>query len=438
MYQTEAAWERDVSRMAELPNVKKALQAVVTQLPAAIEIQKELVVIEAPSRHEERRAKVYAEMLTEAGLKDVTIDEHHNVYGVLHGVGQTGKAVLLEGHLDTVFSFGDVKGVIEDDAGRLHCPGICDDTRALAANWSVVKALADAGIETQHDIIVAGTVCEEGLGGMDGMRWLLEELSEKTDIIASISIDGPSADVFYANATGMVDWDFAFEGPGGHAWTAFGEPSAVHAACRAAAKLADLPLTANPKTTLTVSLIEGGQAVHAIASKASFKVNARSNSQEELEKLQRVMLDCVKEAVADENRRWGKTDVVKLKATKILDIPAGSQKDDCDIISVAKAVTRLVGMEPKFMPGGCTNANMAIARGIPAVTLGRGGTEFGTHTLAEWFDPTDVWRCEQKSLLMLLWFAKVHYPAPEDDVDRAIWGALSIPKHWKAGEYDTV
>lgn len=25
MYWTEAAWERDVSRMAELPNVKKAL-----------------------------------------------------------------------------------------------------------------------------------------------------------------------------------------------------------------------------------------------------------------------------------------------------------------------------------------------------------------------------------------------------------------------------
>ena len=270
MYQTEAAWERAVSRTAALPNVKKALQAVVMQLPAAIEIQKELVTVEAPSRHEARRAAVYAEMLTEAGLRNVTIDEHNNVYGVMPGTGHTGKAVLLEGHLDTVFSFGDVKGITEDDAGRLHCPGICDDTRALAANWSVVKALADAGIETQHDIIVAGTVCEEGLGGMDGMRWLLEELTAKTEIIASISIDGPSADVFYANATGMVDWDFTFEGPGGHAWTAFGEPSAVHAACRAAAKLADLPLTETPKTTLTVSLIEGGQAVHAIASKATF------------------------------------------------------------------------------------------------------------------------------------------------------------------------
>lgn len=132
------------------------------------------------------------------------------------------------------------------------------------------------------------------------------------------------------------------------------------------------------------------------------------------------MLDAVMQAAADENRRWGKTDVVKVKAAKILDIPAGSQQDDCDIITVAKIVTRLVGLEPKFMPGGCTNANMAIARGIPAVTLGRGGTEFGTHTLAEWFDPQDVWRCEQKSLLMLLGFAKVCCPAPEDETDRAI------------------
>ncbi|WP_300877988.1 hypothetical protein [uncultured Parasutterella sp.] len=35
------------------------------------------------------------------------------------------------------------------------------------------------------------------------------------------------------------------------------------------------------------------------------------------------------------------------------------------------------------------------------MTLGRGGEEYGTHTLKEWFNPKGVYACEQKSILML-------------------------------------
>ncbi len=35
------------------------------------------------------------------------------------------------------------------------------------------------------------------------------------------------------------------------------------------------------------------------------------------------------------------------------------------------------------------------------MTLGRGGEEYGTHTLNEWFNPKDVFCCEQKSLILL-------------------------------------
>ncbi|MDY4162200.1 MAG: peptidase M20, partial [Sutterella sp.] len=81
--------------------------------------------------------------------------------------------------------------------------------------------------------------------------------------------------------------------------------------------------------------------------------------------------------------------------------------DDARIIQAAKLATKALGIEPNFRRGGCTNANMAIARRIPAVTLGRGGTESGTHTLAEWFDPAGVWVCEQKSILLLLALAGI-------------------------------
>ena len=136
---------KTIEKLKACEDVQKALQLVKQQLPEIIEIQKELALIEAPTFHEENKARRYAELLTEAGLEEVKIDEHFNVWGRWPGVGKTGKSVLLEGHLDTVFSFGDVKELKVDDEGRIHCPGICDDTRAIAANLSVLKAFKALG-----------------------------------------------------------------------------------------------------------------------------------------------------------------------------------------------------------------------------------------------------------------------------------------------------
>ncbi|WP_308513670.1 M20/M25/M40 family metallo-hydrolase [uncultured Turicimonas sp.] len=394
-----------LKEVLENPQVKSALNAVKTNLPETIEIQKELVLIEAPTGHEETRSKRYKELLESVGLTDVESDEHNNVWGWIRGSEGKGNCVLLEGHLDTVFSFGDVKEIIEDEEGKLHCPGICDDTRAIAANLAVAKALIDSGIKPFYDIVIGATVCEEGLGGMRGMKWILEDLSKTNHIVATVSIDGPTAVDFYANATGMVDWDVIFSGPGGHAWTAFKTPSAIHAAARSVAMISDLCLPEDPKTTITVSLIEGGQAIHGIAQKASFKINARSNSQVELNKLNEELVRIFHLACEQENAKYSNEKVVKVSYEKILDVPAGNQDDDALIIQATKAVTAAVGMEANFKPGGCTNTNMSIAREIPAVTLGRGGREFGTHTLAEWFDPKGVYLCEQKSILMLMLLA---------------------------------
>ena len=280
-----------IENLLKQNDVQDALCFVKDTLPETIEIQKELALIEAPTFHEEKKAKRYAELLREAGLKNVVIDEHFNVWGVWPGVGHTGKSVLLEGHLDTVFSFGDVKGITVDKEGLIHCPGICDDTRAIAANLAVFSALKKTGLRPYHDIIISATVCEEGLGGMLGMKTLLDSLDGKTDVLAAISIDGPSNNVFYANATGMVDWCVTYTGPGGHAWTACQMPSAIHAASRAAALIADIDVPSDPKTTVTVSLIEGGQAIHGIAQKCTFKINARSNSQMELERLKKKLIE---------------------------------------------------------------------------------------------------------------------------------------------------
>lgn len=236
---------------------------------------------------------------------------------------------------------------------------------------------------------------------MQGMAWVLDELKEKTELLATLSIDGPSGETFYANATGIVDWEVTFEGPGGHAWTACERPSAIHAAALAIAEMTKIKVPTDPKTTFTVSLIEGGQAIHGIAQKATFKINARSNSQEELNRLDDEFIRAFEAGAEAENPKDSCSGRISVTYRKILDVPAGSQPDNARIIQLTKLATLAVGREPNFLPGGCTNTNMAIARNIPAVTLGRGGEEYGTHTLNEWFNPKDVFCCEQKSLILL-------------------------------------
>lgn len=363
------------------PSVQRAFDYVKEHLEETIRDQKELVLIEAPTGHEKAKAERYLSML--------------------HGTGNTGCSVLLEGHLDTVFSFGDVKGIETDAEGRIHCPGICDDTRAIAANLAVLRAFKAANLRPVHDIYLCGTVCEEGLGGMKGMAWTLDQLKDKTKLLATISIDGATAEIFYANATGMIDLEVTIEGPGGHAWTACERVSAIHAAGLAIAEIAKIVPPKDPKTTLTVSLIEGGQAIHAIAQKAVFKINARSNSQAALNEVEEQIYQAIRGGVEIEQEKEGSEGELSLSIEKTLDVPAGTQPDDAPIIQLAKLATQAVGRNYKFLPGGCTNTNMSIERGIPAVTLGRGGEEYGTHTLKEWFNPKGVYACEQKSILML-------------------------------------
>ena len=384
------------------PRVRDGLAFIEADHDRTIGEQKEIVLIEAPTFHEENRARDYARRLTEHGLVDVHIDAFGNVLGRRPGRGK-GPVILLEAHLDTVFPFGTDVTPVERD-GRIYAPGICDDTRGLAANLSVIRALDHAGIETEGDILFAGTSREEGMGGMGGMRDLL---LSRPDIAATISIDGAGVDSIVYQATGIRNYAVTYSGPGGHAYGAFGLPSPIHAAARAVTMLSDIRPPALPKTTFTVSLIEGGHQIHAIAQHAGFKINMRSDAAAELDRFETLAIAAFEQGAVRENDRWGRDDVT-VSYEKILDVPAGSQPADSVIVQAAWQATEALGITPRLAAGGCTNTNMPVSMGIPAVTLGRGGKEGGIHSLGEWFDPMGTYRCPQKSFLLLIALAGLH------------------------------
>ena len=151
MYQVSDHTRSQFEKMLGLASVKEALAFIEANQPEAIEEQKELVLIEAPTGHEENRAKVFAEKFKALGLEDVHTDRGGNVIGIRRGTGK-GPKVLIEGHMDTVFPFGTVKGVEEKD-GFLYAPGIGDDTRALAMLLCLIRTLNKTGIQTAGDLV---------------------------------------------------------------------------------------------------------------------------------------------------------------------------------------------------------------------------------------------------------------------------------------------
>ena len=168
-YQVSESIAAVLEKLTSEEKVRKALKFIEEDQENIIQKQIELTLIPAPTGHEEKKAKRLLEMFEEEGLTDCHIDPYGNAVGIRKGTG-TGKTVLLEGHMDTVFPL-ETELKIRRENGWIYCPDIVDDTRGCASVLSVLRALNAADIQTAGDIHFVGTVQEEGMGALKGMQY---------------------------------------------------------------------------------------------------------------------------------------------------------------------------------------------------------------------------------------------------------------------------
>ncbi len=410
MYEAKPERRDAFTKLLNDERVQKALKFIEDDQERTKEELKKLVVIEAPSWEEENRAKVFAQMLIDQGLTDAHIGAGGDVISLRKGTSE-GPKVLIEGHMDTVFPFGTVKGVEEKD-GVLYAPGIGDDTRALAMLLCLDRALDAAGIRTVKDVLFVGTTREEGLGGLGGIFDLHES---RKDIGAQISLDNHNmAAITYEGTIGET-YEFKIIGKAGHSYGAFGTmANTVHAGARAVAKIADYKAPDDPRTTFCASNFHAGTAagVHAFAPEASVIVNFRSNGEKEFAEMKKFIFDAFETAVKEENERWGK-EPLTLEVKPISITPGGKQDPHSALVEASQMALEFLGVKAHLGQGGSTNANIAIARGIPAVCLGRGFVPEGesgnikNHSVEEFFPLYNAHKAIQHALLVLLMAAGV-------------------------------
>jgi acetylornithine deacetylase/succinyl-diaminopimelate desuccinylase-like protein len=394
----QAASAPDLEAILAHAKIVKALDDIKADDERAFAEQKRITEIPAPPFKETVRAEYYQKRMQELGFKDASIDAEGNVIALRKGSGGGRPRLVVSAHLDTVFPEGTDVTVKEKD-GAIVAPGIGDDSRGLAAMLSLIKAMNENQIATVGDIMFVGTVGEEELGNLRGVKALFRD---HTDIDGFISIDGLGITRVVNQATGSHRYEFTFKGPGGRSFQEFGLPSAIHAMGRAIAKIAELQPPSDPKTTFTVGTVTGGTSVNAIAAEARMAVDMRSNSTNELLKLEARLLELVKEAVADENARW-KSDKMTVEAKLIGDRPAGGVAMDSPIVLATQRAVAAITRGPRATFGGAsTDSNIAMSLGIPAVTIGGGGEGGNWHSRNEWYKPVNAWYGPQNALLTAL------------------------------------
>ncbi len=389
-----------VEALAAQPAVVRALAAA-REIDASSEsVLIELTEIPAPPFEEQARGSRFAELLGDAGLTDVVIDDVGNVLGRRGGVGG-GPTVALVAHLDTVFPAGtDV--TVARRGERLYAPGIGDDTRGLVLLLTMVRALDEAGVDTVGDLLFVGSVGEEGLGDLRGVRHLFRDDGPTID--AFVAIDGGSDSRVVNEALGSRRYRVTVTGPGGHSWGDFGLGNPALALSRAMYLFDDAAATVvntGPVASYSVGRLGGGTSVNAIPHESWAEVDLRSVDQGQLDRLDEVLAVAVERALDEQNRRRDRGDALEASLEAIGERPSGSVASDHPLVVAAMEATRHLGFVPR-LGAASTDANIPISLGIPAVTLGRGGRGGGAHSLDEWWSDDGAYLAVHRAMLVIL------------------------------------
>ncbi len=341
----------------------------------AIEIQQ----ISAPTFEEKERAEFVRSLFLEEELIQVFVDDVGNVYGRWTTDGgqlKGSKPLIVSAHLDTVFPHGtnlDVKR----DGEKIFGPGLGDNSLGVAALFGLLWILRERKMELGGDIWFIANVGEEGLGDLRGMKAVVERFG--ADVQAYLILEGLALGHVYHRAVGVKRYRVTARTTGGHSWSDYGKPSAIHELAKLVVQLTSLELPSHPRTTMNVGKISGGTSVNVIAAEAMFDLDLRSEGQESLAELI---------AAAEKLIRHANRHAVSVEAEVIGQRPAGEMSADHPLVKLAEECLREQGLEPVLITGS-TDANIPLSRAYPAIVLGI-STGGSAHTVHEYINTEPV------------------------------------------------
>lgn len=392
--QTLADFATQVEEIQANVKVKAANEYIDKNRDAILREWIAITEVNAPSGHEQERAKFIERLLRSYKLQNIHYDSAGNLIAVRKGTGD-GPGVVFDAHLDTVFQPGlKIKATVRQ--GRVHAPGIGDDTRNIEALLATIRALDAAGIKTRGDLVFVFTTEEET--NMRGAEQFVKDNKGKVDYY--VALDGGYEGFTYAGI-GITWYRHHFIGPGGHTRSRTPPYSASLPLARAISRIYELKVPTSPSSNLNIGMLGGSEVVNAKASDAWFTVDLRSTNNEvvaDLEKKIAVILE-------EEAKRVGmkvKTEVISSSPAAVIPGHRESQ-----LVKIAEAVHRAMGFDPPITPTGSNNSSAALLGGISSISTGAGPCN-DSHALTENCEIEPLYRGIKKILLLELSLAGLH------------------------------
>jgi acetylornithine deacetylase/succinyl-diaminopimelate desuccinylase-like protein len=397
--------QQEVARLAALPEIHAAMEWFRDQEAQFTHWQMEVVRIAAPPFGEGARSNWLAEKFSDLGLGNVQQDHIGNVFGSASAVGD--RCVSVSAHLDTVFPAGTALDA-RYQGGKLYGPSVSDNAAGVTALLALAAAAVRFGFSPDGSLLFIGNVGEEGEGDLRGMRYIFSDPQWRDSITASVVIDGAGTDTIVAEALGSRRFEVIIRGPGGHSWSDFGAPNPIVVLARAIHLFSQTRVSTSPKTTFNIGVIHGGTSVNSIPESASMRVDIRSTSAFEIERLELELRSAIGGAIEEEEARGTKSHHSSMPMGElepeiviIGNRPGGELPANARILQIARAVDAHLG-NTAHVQRASTDANIPISLGREAIAIGAGGAGGGAHTLQEWFDPTGRELGLQRILLIVL------------------------------------
>ncbi len=336
-------------------------------LEMAIAIQQ----IPAPTFMEAQRAEFIRDRFLQENLIDVKIDDIGNVFGRLPGSG-SGLPIIVSAHLDTVFP-PETDLHSQRQAEKITGPGIGDNAVGLAGLFGLLWDINHRQVNLKSDLWLVANVGEEGLGDLRGMREVVNRFEDQ--IKGYIVLEGMALGQVYNRGLGVRRFRITVNTSGGHSWVDYGKPSAIHEVAHVAARLLEIKLPKEPRTTINVGVISGGISVNTIAAEAHLDLDLRSVDVAALDDLVKSV-----KSTLEEFQRPG----VQVSEELIGYRPVGEISETHFLVELVVQSLVKLGIQPRLNIGS-TDANIPLSLGFPAICLGL-TTGNGAHTVDEYIN----------------------------------------------------
>ncbi len=376
--------------LLERPDVKKAVDSIDGRTAAIVDEWIELVEIPSPSKKEQARARYVEAEMKKLGLADIRVDDMSNVSGVRKGAGG-GPTVVFCAHLDSVFPEGtDV--TVKRDGDILRAPGVGDDAANVIALLEMFRALDRGDVKTKGDLVFLASVQEE-LGLLGAKHWL-ETSGYRPDMFIAVDI---SANELWYGALRVTQYKFFYTSPGAHTLESRGLPSPAKALAAGIQAVTEVPLPpvvpgldTFKLPVANIGMINGGTVFNAIPREAWFTVDLRSLDTPTQTRLEQAVEAAARQAADREHVGF------RMEKNTFLDYSRARPKEErlnSPLVQTALSVSnhfRKPGT-PAIVPAdiGSTDANNAVAMGIPAIAIGA-ALDHSPHQLEETAEASSI------------------------------------------------